>query len=52
MSGLDADALFAELERTAEDMSGWLGVMEDGLEDLLKIPAEAWEMFTSEAAVE
>ena len=43
-SRLDADSVFVELERTAEDMSTWLGVVESGLDELLEVPMEAWNL--------
>ena len=43
LSGLDADGVFAELERTVEDMRGWLACVEGGLNELLSLEGNSLE---------
>ena len=35
LGSLDAEEVFAELERTVDDMKGWLGCVESGMDELL-----------------
>jgi protein-serine/threonine kinase len=35
LGGLDAEEVFAELERTVDDMQRWLGCVESGMDELL-----------------
>ncbi|WWD22796.1 hypothetical protein CI109_107290 [Kwoniella shandongensis] len=40
LSRLDVDDVFAELERTVDDMQKWLGCVQSGLDDLVKVTME------------
>lgn len=40
LGSLEGDEVFAELERTVEDLGKWLDLVSTGLEDLCMIPDE------------